>query len=915
MNKGSHVQQNQSTKKTTSSVASKSNAAAGKESTTTKVEDETIGKDDGSGKVNRKGKRYSIGQIYHNVTVRYNFYYNGRLKLNLALDKVKTSQQDDYSKILPLYPDEADVSTVGPDMDEVIKKMSSAIQLHQPSVWKPDCYLMMGRAYYYKKEYADALEVFQYIQTHFKIKTIKGVPVETKKIFHQPIANPGLLWLIKTYIQMEKYNEADAVMAEVESRKGFPLKLKDELKILHAYLYIKNKDYKRAVPQLNEAIKLTKDKNLVTRYTFITAQVKEASGSKLNAIKSYKEVLALKPDFVMDFNARKKIVELYSSMENAPPNEVRSYLNGMLADKRFKDYWDEVYYMLAKLELKNKNEKQAIADLKNSVFYSTINATQKGLSFELLADIYYNKSQYILARNRYDSTLHYLSSSHIDFPIVKERKDVLDNVVAKIRIIQKEDSLQKLAMMNPMALEKKVSRMIESKHRKELNDSLDKMTRQQANADNKQNGQNDDAAVWYFYNSSLKASGFNDFVRKWGNRTLADNWRRNNKQSVANSGDGSKDKDDEKTEDPKMKSKDSKAPTTELERALADIPTTPEGKEESDKRIINAYFDLANIYKSKLNNNKKSAETFEKLLDRYPKNKYEQECYYNLYLLYERSQEYAKAEKYKNKILNNFPNSKFAKAIKDPEYATKASSSEIALNKYYERTYNLYSDGDYQSVIEKCRASDSMFKDNKLKSKFDLLEALSLGKTQDLSVFTASLQKIVGKYPNTDIKIRAQEILNAIEAKKNSSVSLSSVMDGNAKPKDEKAESSKKQTYTYEPFKQHILLVIFNVISPKNTTVIGQLSNYNSQNHSLDNMEVKQELMNATTELCIIRPFKNAQDAMDYNDEIDAKNNLFKPLTPDDYQVVVISLDNYSKLQKSGDVEEYRNFYEEKYNK
>jgi uridine kinase len=48
---------------------------------------------------------------------------------------------------------------------------------------------------------------------------------------------------------------------------------------------------------------------------------------------------------------------------------------------------------------------------------------------------------------------------------------------------------------------------------------------------------------------------------------------------------------------------------------------------------------------------------------------------------------------------------------------------------------------------------------------------------------------------------------------------------------------------------------------------------------------------------------------------IDAKNNLFKPLTPDDYQVVVISLDNYSKLQKSGDVEEYRNFYEEKYNK
>jgi tetratricopeptide (TPR) repeat protein len=880
-----------------------------------KVEDETFGKDDGTGKVNKQGKRFSPKMMYHNLTVRYNFYYNARLKLNLALDKVKNTQEDDYTKILPLYPDEADASSVNPDMDEVIKKMSNAIQLHQPSVWKPDCYLMMGRAYYYKKEYTDALEVFQYLQTHFKIKTIKGVPVPTKKLFHQPVTDVGLLWLIKTYIQMEKYNEADAVMAEVESRKGFPEKLKNDLKLLHTYLYIKSKDYKRAIPQVTEAIKLTTDKKLIPRYTFIAAQIREASGNKTTAIKSYKEVLALKPDFVMDFNARKKIVELYGTMDNAPAGEVRTILMGMLADKRFKDYWDVVYYMLAKLELKGKNDKQAIAQLKNSIFYSTTNATQKGLSFELMADVYYKKSQYILARNRYDSTLHYLSTNHEDYTIVKEKKEILDNVVAKIRIIQKEDSLQKLANLSPQALEKKVSRMLEAKHRKELNDSLDKSIKQQANNDNKVNGQNDDAAVWYFYNPSLKGSGYNDFIRKWGNRTLADNWRRNNKQSIAGSGnEANKDKDDENEDKPKQKDKDKNEPTTELEKALADIPTTAEGKEESDKKIINAYFELANIYKSKLNNNKKSIETFEKLLERYPSNKFQKECYYNLYLLYERLPDYAKSELYKNKILNNFAGSTFAKAIKDPDYSKKISKSETNLNKYYEQTYQLYINGDYQAVLSNCSGVDSLFKNNKLQSKFDLLAALSLGKTQDLSVFTASLQKIVGKYPNTDVKTKAQDILNSIDKRKNDISSLSSVVDTKNKT-NETPKDATKQKYLYEPGKAHFILIVFTNISPKNTAVVSQISNYNTQNHSLDNIEVRQELLNSTTEFCSIKNFKNAQDAMEYSEEIDSKGNLFKPLTPDDYQIIVITNDNFAKLQKSGDVEEYRNFYEENYNK
>ena len=868
--------------------------------------------------ISKAKHKYSPRQIYQNVTVRYNYYYNSRLKLNLALKKIETSKPDDYNKILPLYTYDADGTSVSADMDEIIKKTSTAIQFHPISVWKPDCYFLMGKAYYFKKSYADALEVFQYIQTKYKIKTVKGVPIPTKKLYHQPITDDALLWLIKTYGQIGKFNEAEAITANVEARKGFPLKLKNELKVLHADLFIKNKDYKAAIPQLNTAITLTKDKKLQVRYTFITAQVYEASGDIKNAINTYRKVLNMQPEFVMDYNARKKIVLLSMASSKGVSAESRNILIQMSNDKHYRDVWDEVYYLLADLDTRAKNEKQAIIDLKQSIFYSTINATQKGLSFEKLGDIFYNKTQYILARNRYDSTLHYLPTTHDDYAPVKERKEVLDDVVAKIRIIQKEDSLQKLASLSKGDLEKKVSKMLAAMHQKQLEDSLEKLGKSIANTDNKENGKNDDdGGGWYFYNPSAKGSGYNDFIRKWGNRQLADNWRRNTKQSTVSA--DTKDKEDEKTDKTGDDKKD--AANSELEKALANVPVSDEQRKKSDAKIINAYFDLANLYKVKLKNDKRSIETFEKLLSRYPTNKYEQECYYNLYLLYNKKPDYAKADLFKNKILDKFPNSNFAKTLKDPDFAKKKSSSAVALNNYYEETYSMYIDKKYVEVIERCNIADTMSKNNKLKPKLDFMRALCIGKTQEQPKFTASLQKIVGDYPEHEVKKKAQDLLALMNNPQKmihdySSKENKPAVDSTKNSKNNNSKNVKtKATYTYAPESEHYVLVWFAQVSSKNTTIVGHISNYNNKQHSLDHIDAQQQMLTDKVQLMRIKSFKSADEAADYVDEIDTKNNLFSPLTPNDYQVMTISADNYSQLMKSPDINAYGKFYEDNYNK
>ena len=44
---------------------------------------------------------------------------------------------------------------------------------------------------------------------------------------------------------------------------------------------------------------------------------------------------------------------------------------------------------------------------------------------------------------------------------------------------------------------------------------------------------NQTPAEWYFYNPATVANGKNEFQRLWGQRQLADDWRRNNKTVLA----------------------------------------------------------------------------------------------------------------------------------------------------------------------------------------------------------------------------------------------------------------------------------------------------------------------------------------------------------------------------------------------
>lgn len=104
----------------------------------------------------------------------------------------------------------------------------------------------------------------------------------------------------------------------------------------------------------------------------------------------------------------------------------------------------------------------------------------------------------------------------------------MDDLIANIKIIDREDSLQHVAALpepeRTKIIDEQVAK-IQSKIRESKVDQSQYSSSYNTLAINRFNNAESGGSSWYFYNNNAVASGYNEFIRRWGNRQLADNWR------------------------------------------------------------------------------------------------------------------------------------------------------------------------------------------------------------------------------------------------------------------------------------------------------------------------------------------------------------------------------------------------------
>lgn len=846
-----------------------------------------------------KKKDTFVKRTYHNITAHYNAYFNARVKIDQFVASSEASFKDRYDEILPVYKIErsenaAPSKGANQVLDEAIKKASIDIQRHEISRWVDDCYFEIGRANFYKKDYYTAAENFQFIAGKYK-------GTET--------GNKSYIWMIRCYLQLKKPNQAEQVINVALASETFPKEHLPDLFTAIAAFHIDKKNYPKAIEYLDKGAKTHKKKKVRARLTYISAQLNEKIEEDRTAAKQYLKVLSLNPGYEMGFNARMNSARLSQSASLGSRKNLEKEFLKMLKDDKNKDYRDQIYYALGLIYQKDNNEIKAIAAFKASASNGANNLSQRGKTYLRLATIYYDNQTYDYAQYYYDSASTFLSKTHPEYDLVVKRKVSLLKLVENLNIIEREDSLLRVAKMPEAEQQKLVAKIIadekrakekleqEERERAELALSNISKPNQTARPGAAPTGS---GSIWYFYNQNAVSLGTSEFNAKWGKRTLEDNWRRSNKQSYASIVASSTEAEEstESNEASAEKGKKKNAEEEKKKKYLNAIPNTPAAKEASADKIVRAYYAIGLFYREDIINLKESVKAYETALKRFPDNKLQPEIYFNLYRVYGSLNNPKQSEYYKNKILNEYPNSLLAKVIIDPNYVSEAKALDKDAQKLYDSVYNLYRIASYDQVLGFKPSIDSMYAGTSIGPKYYLLYALSNAKVHGNETLTASLNDLINKYPSSDAASRARDMLQKIM---------------------ENSDPNKKVVEEGPLFSTDLKGKFFVIITTDMKSIVRETKNnlqrFNTTEFSLTRLSISSELIGENNQVIVVREFDQLPKANDYIRALKAQALDVIAFGNNNYGISVITETNYKLLMGNKEVLKYLEFYRKNYPK
>ena len=219
---------------------------------------------------------------------------------------------------------------------------------------------------------------------------------------------------------------------------------KKDLTVVKADYYITTKDWKEAVFQLNQALKMDLTRKEKGRYNFILAQLYLTLGQNDEAVVAFHRVVKARPPIRMAFEAKISLLEYASSNLE----EVDLALAKMIRNGNNHPYFDRIYYAKGEVALKSQRREEALKDFRTSVTYSLDNNNQRALSSLKVARLSLEESNYRMASCYYDSALAVVGSGYPGYDEIVSKTNGLAALVKNLDLIGREDSLQKVALMS-----------------------------------------------------------------------------------------------------------------------------------------------------------------------------------------------------------------------------------------------------------------------------------------------------------------------------------------------------------------------------------------------------------------------------------------------------------------------------------
>ena len=845
-------------------------------------------------------------RAFHNLTSHYNAYFLADTKIKAAENQVLENYKEDYTQVLPVFIpiDSTTIQGNKVSLDSARELSSKAIDWHRISKWVDDSYYLIGKIDYLQARTDDAKNAFRYVNSQSKDKDLR---------------HKALISLLRLYIDQHAIEDANFTIDYLSKETEISSENTYDLYKTLAYYYETRADQNGVIGALDRAINYTSDKKERSRLYFILAQRYQREGIDALAFDFFQKSLEGNPPYERAFFATlyaQQVAELNATKDL---KKVRNYYEGLYEDPKNKDLKDVVLFERALFE-----EKQSDIPLTLELLHQAAKETGtiprvKGYIYQKLADIKFNQFKDYRATKYYlDSALTFIKPEDPVAKQLEEKKTSLDTYVFHFERIEKNDSLIQLATLPEEEQVLRAQKFIEDEKQRlaELKNKSESPKSTSIFDNLLAFGDKGTGSTFYFDNSTALQQGAIEFVRTWGNRPLQDNWRRKAAltQAASQLPDSNASGDLNEEED----SSDS-TDIPSVETLLSSIPKSPEQLEKANSELEESYFELGKVLYFQLKEPKRSQQYLEQLTQKYPKTPKKPEAYYLLYL--GQKELMGEFNTYVQLLNLEFPESPYTFSVNNPE-AGVGNKASLESAKGYEQAYDAYYAGNYSQARELIFATLEKAPLTRNTEKLLLLNAMVSGKLESKELFKSKLVEFIQNGKEQDLITLAKAMLQPLlsqEELDTKANSASSVVEPPVSPKESEKEINAEKEAKESPYKAtddqtHIFVLALSptdVETAKN--LLSDLEAFHTLSFGSSRLRTGNMNLSADLSIYIISPFSDAEKALSYLNIFQEKFTSIGLNEEVKNKAFFISIENFQVLNRTKDLEEYRQFFTSTY--
>tara|TARA_Y100000815_G_scaffold151058_2_gene137216 strand:- start:28915 stop:31614 length:2700 start_codon:yes stop_codon:yes gene_type:complete len=746
-------------------------------------------------------KNNFVNRNFHAVTTEYNVLYNGNIALDAGVKELNGTYNDNFWEVLPVERMQPTKEEMAPDgkknanFERAETKATKAIQKHsmyiggsEKNPQMDEAHLLLGQSRYYDNRFVPALEAFNYIL--YKYPTSDKIDL-------------AKVWREKTNMRLGNDEIAIKNLKELLAQdKEFDDQVFADANAMLAEGYLKTEMPDSAIVALKTAVEYTTRNEEKARYRFIIGQLYGKIKKPDSAYAYFQQVIDMKRK-----SPRRYVIQAHAMQAGQFDYKAGDTLafmekyRDLLEDRENRPYLDIINHQVALFYDRQDIDDKAVYYYNKSLRATSQDRYMRASNYRNIAEINFENAKYPVAGFYYDSTMTYLDKMSREFRSIKKKRDNLADVIKYEGIAQRNDSILHVVSLSEAGrvtyYEEYIERLKakEEAERKRLEEEAQRQANiarssgiqpmgspggndplmgatVPANRGNSLSAQKQGAQAagsnqlarrqpgsigpgapgssgggggkFYFYNTANVSYGKIEFQKKWGNRPQADNWRwaselrnvaRNNQPDDADTLTTVAGNDAALAE-----------PRFTPEFYISQLPTSQTVLDSLAKDRNFAYYQLGLIYKEKFKEYQRAADKLEKLLVSNPEERLVLPSKYNLYKIYEIINP-ERAELYKNQILAEYPDSRYAEIIRNPELgAGKTQSPEAA----YAALFKRYENGEVREVLPLTEEAVDIYTGEPIVSKFELLKARADGRLAGIEAYKQGLNYVALTYPNSE---------------------------------------------------------------------------------------------------------------------------------------------------------------------